>query len=135
MKKEPLKESPEQAPPLPLQPGISRGDRPKHGLLMRIWKAPLFSSTGLVVRALMIAALYGVSKLFGLREYTTFISGTSPNTAITPQAAATLGLLHLLLYVAFILAAPILMIAAGLLTAWQEAHRRSRTKPRRGDEY
>ena len=64
-----------------------------------------------------------------MREYTTFLSGTSANVNLSWHTASFLGLIHLLLYVAFILLAPILLIAAGLLAAWnrwnrQRAHKR-----------
>jgi len=76
-----------------------------------------------VVRAVTIAALYGISELAGLREYTTFISGTSANLGMHPHTAALLGLVHLVLYVGSILLAPIMLIAAGLLTGWNAVRR------------
>ena len=59
-----------------------------------------------------------VSRTAGLQEYTTFLSGTSANPNVSWQTAALLGLIHLLLYVAFILLVPISLITAGLLAAW-----------------
>jgi hypothetical protein len=118
-----LKESPKQSP-LPLRSEANHGALRNGGLLRRIWKAPLLSPEGLLVRAVAIAVLYGMSELFGLREYTTFISGTSANTGISPQTAAVLGLIHLFLYVGFILVTPVLVIAAGLLSVWQ-SHRKA----------
>jgi hypothetical protein len=87
-------------------------------LLARVWKADAFSPTAFVVRALIIAVLFCVSELMGLREYTTFLSGTSANLNVSWQTAATLGLIHLLLYVAFILLVPVSLITAGLLIVW-----------------
>ena len=66
----------------------------------------------------MITVLFCASELLGLREYTTFLSGTSANVNLSWHMASLLGLIHLLLYVAFILLVPILLIAAGLLAAW-----------------
>ena len=86
--------------------------------LTRVWKADAFSPTAFVVRAMIIAVLFCVSELVGLREYTTFLSGTSANLNVSWQTAATLGLIHLLLYVAFILLVPVSLITAGLLIAW-----------------
>lgn len=88
------------------------------GLLRRLWKADAFSPTAFVGRAVIIAVLFCVSELLGLREYTTFLSGTSANLNVSWQTAATLGLIHLLLYVAFILLVPVSLITAGLLLAW-----------------
>ena len=94
-------------------------------LLRRVWKADAFSPTAFVARAVIIAACYGLSELAGLREYTTFLSGTSANLNVSWQTAATLGLIHLLLYVAFILLVPVSLITAGLLFAWNHWARRS----------
>jgi hypothetical protein len=88
------------------------------GLLRDVWKSDAFSPTAFVVRAVVITALFFVSELAGLREYTTFLSGTSANLNMSWQTAATLGLIHLLLYVAFILLVPVSLITAGLLLAW-----------------
>jgi hypothetical protein len=88
------------------------------GLLRRMWKAEAFSPPGLIMRAATLAALYAVSCMAGLQEYTTFLSGTSPSVNLSWRTAATLGLIHLLLHFAFILPVPILLIAAGLLAAW-----------------
>ncbi len=87
-------------------------------LLRHVWKADAFSPTAFVVRAVILAMLFCISELMGLREYTTFLSGTSANLNVRWQTAATLGLIHLLLYVAFILLVPVSLITAGLLFAW-----------------
>jgi hypothetical protein len=98
-------------------------------LLRRVWKADTFSPAAFVARAVVIAVLFGISELLGLGEYTTFLCGTSANLNMSWQTAATLGLIHLLLYVAFILLAPVSLIAAGLLLAWQRwsVHQRGST--------
>ena len=96
-----------------------------YGLLRRLWKAEAFSPSAFLVRAAILAALYAVSRALGLQEYTTFLSGTSPNVNLSWHTASTLGLIHLLLHFAFILLVPILLITAGLLAAW------NRWKPER----
>ena len=88
------------------------------GLLGRLWKAETFSPTAFVLRAIIIIVLYCASELLGLREYTTFLSGTSANVNLGWPLASALGLIHLLLYVAFILLTPIFLITAGLIAAW-----------------
>jgi hypothetical protein len=95
-------------------------------LLRRLWKANAFSPAAFLARAIIIAVLFGISELLGLREYTTFLSGTSASLNLSWQTGATLGLIHLLLYVAFILLAPVLLITAGLLTAWNRRTGRRR---------
>jgi hypothetical protein len=86
--------------------------------LRRVWKAETFSPTALIARAVVVTVLFCVSELLGLREYTTFLSGTSANAKLGWQLASGLGLIHLLLYIAFILLVPIMLIAAGLLAVW-----------------
>ena len=90
------------------------------GLMRRVWKADAFSPTAFLARAIIIAVCYCVSEFAGLREYTTFLSGTSANLDVSWQTAATLGLIHLLLYVAFILLVPVSLITAGLLLLWEK---------------
>ena len=87
--------------------------------LRRLWKAPSFSPAGFLLRAVVITVLFCASELLGLREYTPFLSGTSGNVNLSWQMASLLGLIHLLLYVGFILLVPILLITAGLLAAWR----------------
>ena len=94
-------------------------------MLRRIWQADAFSPTAFVTRAVIIAVLFGVSEAAGLREYTTFLSGTSANLSVSWQTAATLGLIHLLLYVAFVLLVPVFLITAALLVGWNRFARRS----------
>lgn len=93
------------------------------GPLRRVWKADAFSPTAFVVRAIIIAVCYCLSELAGLREYTTFLSGTSANLNVSWQTAATLGLIHMLLYVAFILLVPVSIITASLLLVWNKWRR------------
>ena len=81
-----------------------------------------------MLRAIIITVLFRVSELLGLREYTTFLSGTSANLHVSWQTATTLGLIHLLVYVAFILLAPIFLITAGLLAAWNRWARREQIR-------
>jgi hypothetical protein len=95
-------------------------------LLAHVWKAGAFSPTAFIARAVIITVCYCVSELGGLREYTTFLSGTSANLNVSWQTAATLGLIHLLLYVAFILLVPVSLITAGLLLIWNKWSRRNR---------
>jgi len=88
------------------------------GFFRHLWNAGAFSPPAFVVRATIISILFFVSEILGLREYTTFLSGTSANLNVSWQTAATVGLIHLLLYIGFVLLVPIFLITAGLLTAW-----------------
>lgn len=77
-----------------------------------------FSPRGLLIRAAIISVVYLLARLAGLREYTTIISGTSPTGDVSDWWSAGLGVLYVTLYLAFVLAVPVLLIAAALLTAW-----------------
>ena len=92
--------------------------KPVFALLGRLWKAETFSPTAFVIRALVITVPFCISELLGLREYTTFLSGTSANVNLGWSVTSALGLSHLPLYVGFILLAPISLITAGLIAAW-----------------
>lgn len=74
------------------------------------------SPLGLAARALLLIGIYAVCELIGLRENTTFLSGTQAASAW--NSTVVLGLLYLFAYYGFILAAPILLLAAALLSAW-----------------
>jgi hypothetical protein len=77
----------------------------------------LFSPRGLVARAVLLAAIYAVCEAAGLRENTTFLSGTQATS--TWNDTVWRGLVYLFAYFGFVLAAPILFIAAALLAAWE----------------
>jgi len=101
-------------------------------ILRRLWKAETFSPAAFMLRALVIMVLFCVSELLGLREYTTFLSGTSANINLSWPVASALGLIHLLLYVGFILLAPISLITAGLIAAWNRCKRQPEMEAQAG---
>jgi hypothetical protein len=73
-----------------------------------------FSPAGFLLTAALIAALYGLGHLAGLRESTTLLSGTSPPGG---AAGAALGLCYIALHFAFVVLAPILALGAAVLWA------------------
>ena len=85
--------------------------------VLEVLTAGAFSPTAFVVRAVLIAVVFCISELLGLREYTTFLSGTSANPNLSADTGATLGVVHLVLYVAFILMAPCCLLCALFLKA------------------
>jgi len=85
----------------------------------QVFKAGAFSPQAFIVRAALLATAYCISRLAGLQEYTTFLSGAHPNPQMSWQAGATLGMIHVLLYFGFILLAPIFLITACLLASWR----------------
>jgi hypothetical protein len=81
-------------------------------------RAPFFSPSGLVTRALLLVVLFGLCELAGWREHTTFISGTAPSVDAGISSSVTFGLIYMLAYFGFVLVAPILLIATVLLVAF-----------------
>jgi hypothetical protein len=88
-------------------------------VVKRIWKADAFSPEAFLARAVIVVVLYASSRMAGLQEYTTFLSGTPGNVNVNWHTGVTLGLIHLALYFGFILAAPIFLMTAGLLAGWR----------------
>lgn len=84
---------------------------------LRLLKAPAFSPAGLLVRGLVIALLFFLAHVAGLRDYATVLSGALPSETVSPVVALPLGMGYVLLYFAFVILAPILVIAAALLAA------------------
>lgn len=82
---------------------------------MKSWlQAPTFSPKGFVVRALVIAAVYGLLSLLGLRNYTSVLSLTFPEGSSRGWAIFA-GMTYLITYFLWILAVPILILGAALM--------------------
>jgi hypothetical protein len=77
-------------------------------------KRAVVSPAGLAIAAVIIAVAFGVAHALGLRPYTAVLSGTAPPGA-SGGAAIALGLAYVALYFAFVIVAPILLIAAGVM--------------------
>ena len=78
----------------------------------RFARAEFLSSKDFLLRAGAIAIVFLIAHLAGLREYTSFLSGTLPSSDMGWQQAAFGGLVYLILYFACVLLTPILVIAA-----------------------
>ncbi len=77
-------------------------------------KQPMFSPAGLVVRAGMLALLYLVVSLLGFRNSMSMLSLTFPEGSSVGWSLFT-GMVYLICYFLWLLAVPILLIAAGLM--------------------
>ena len=75
----------------------------------------LFSPAFLLSRAVFICIVYVAVTLAGWRDYTTFLSDTVVGS--DAHRSGLLGVLYLLIYFTFVLAVPIMVIAAALLVA------------------
>jgi hypothetical protein len=87
-------------------------------------RARLVSPCGLASRAGLLAVVYLACEIAGLRDYTTFLSGTEQ--ASTWSATVLGGVAYLAAYFGAVLLAPILLLTAALLGAWQRFSRRAR---------
>jgi len=67
----------------------------------------------------VITFLFLVAHGAGLREYTSFLSGTAPSPDIGWKLTIFFGLLYLVFYFALVLFVPILLLAAGVLQGWE----------------
>lgn len=81
-------------------------------------KAKVFSPRGFVARALILSVAFLAAHLAGLREYTSILNGTVGPDAAGREMSAAFGLVYLVLYMAFVVLVPILLLAAGLLALW-----------------
>ncbi len=76
--------------------------------------APFLSPTGLLLRALAIAVVFGLLSLWGLRDYTSVVCGTAPSGNLADRTSILLGMFYAVAYFAFSVGAPILVLAAGI---------------------
>lgn len=72
------------------------------------------SPRGFLLRAGLIALLFLLLHAGGLRGCTTFLSGTLPAPGIRGEILALLGICYAVAWFAFVLASPVLVLAAGL---------------------
>ena len=85
------------------------------------WSGAFFSSKYFLVRAAVIGVLFLIAHLAGLRDYTTFVTGTTGNPNVSLQLSALYGSIYLVLYMGCVVLAPIFVLAAGLLMVWERA--------------
>ena len=82
-----------------------------------ILSPPLLSPGGLIVRAAWLWAAYLAAHIAGLREATSIICGTMPTGTPEDPWRAALGAGYVILYLAAVLAAPVLALAGVLFAA------------------
>jgi hypothetical protein len=84
-------------------------------LILRFWRAESFSPLGFLARALVIAAVFLAVHLAGLRDYTSVLNGTVGPAAASWKTSAFFGIAYLVMYMAFVLLVPVLILAAAIL--------------------
>ena len=80
-----------------------------------IWKSDFLSPKDLLVRAAVLGLLFLLVHLAGLRDFTSILNGTVGSTALGWEISALLGVGYILLYLGFVVLAPILVLAAGIV--------------------
>jgi hypothetical protein len=82
-------------------------------------RAEFLSARDLVQRAVAISAAYLLAHLAGLREFTSVLNGTVGSTVVDVKLGTFLAAVCILLYLAFVILVPVLILAAAILTVWQ----------------
>ena len=79
-------------------------------------KTPTFSPAGFLIRAAGITAVFAALHLAGAREHVGFLSGTAGPEGWSRSGSAAFGLGYVFFYFGTVLVAPVLVLAAGLLS-------------------
>jgi hypothetical protein len=90
-------------------------------------KGPLPSAGYFLEWAGLLTVLFLVVNIAGMRPFTSVLNGTIGSTTLDWQTASFLGAAYVMVYLAFVLGAPTLIIAAGILTLWRKLTRNPET--------
>lgn len=83
-------------------------------------RAEFLSPKDMVQRAAAISGLFLLVHLAGLREYTDILAGTIGSLDLGWKLSTFLAGIYIFLYLAFVLLVPALLLAATILTVWQQ---------------
>jgi membrane protein DedA with SNARE-associated domain len=102
-------------------------------MIKRIWqrlatlrRAEFLSAKDLLQRAAGISLAFLLAHLAGLREFTSVLNGTVGSMAAGWKLSAFLAVVYILLYLAFVILVPILLLAAVILRIWQSFDRKKK---------
>jgi len=82
-------------------------------------RAEFLSAKDLLQRAVVISLLFLALHLAGFREFTGVLNGTIGSLALGWNLSAFLAVIYIVLYLAFVVLVPILILAAGILAIGQ----------------
>ena len=88
-------------------------------------RAEFLSAKDLLQRAGAISALFLVAHLAGLREFTSVLNGTIGSVAAGWKLSGFLALIYILLYLAFVILVPVLVLAAMIMAVGQRFCRKA----------
>ena len=92
-------------------------------------QAEFLSAKDLLQRAGAISVLFLVAHLAGLREFTSVLNGTIGSVAAGWKLSSFLALIYILLYLAFVILVPVLVLTAMILTVWRRWVRKKENSP------
>ena len=92
-------------------------------------QAEFLSPKDLLQRAGAISVLFLVAHLAGLREFTSVLNGTIGSVAAGWKLSGFLALIYILLYLAFVILGPVLVLTAMILTVWRRWVRKKENSP------
>ena len=87
-------------------------------------RAEFLSARDMVQRAAAISGLFLVVHLAGFREFTGILNGTIGSLALGWTLSAILAIFYIVLYLAFVILVPVLLLAAAILTVWQRLRKK-----------
>ncbi|MBN1669926.1 MAG: hypothetical protein JXR37_02760 [Kiritimatiellae bacterium] len=77
----------------------------------------ILSPRGLLIRAAILALVFGLCHVAGLREYTSFLCGNMATATGKSVFIAFLGFVYVLAFVSFWVFVPVMILGAGLMAA------------------
>ena len=87
---------------------------------LHLFKAGFLSPKYLLLRALALGLIFGVVHIAGLRDYSAFLSGTAASVSAGMKLSSFYGMIYIAAYIGCVVVAPILLLAAALLTLWNK---------------
>jgi hypothetical protein len=87
-------------------------------------RAEFLSPRDLLQRALGLSGLFLLAHLAGLREFTSVLNGTIGSVAAGWKLSGFLALIYILLYLAFVILVPVLVLAAMILAVGKRFRRK-----------
>jgi hypothetical protein len=88
-------------------------------------RAEFLSATDLLQRACAISAMFLLVHLAGFREFTSILNRTVGSVALGWNLSAFLAVIYIILYLAFVILVPMLILAAVILKILQRFREKS----------
>jgi hypothetical protein len=87
-------------------------------------RAEFLSARDLIQRAVAISGLFLVLHLAGFQEYTGILNGTIGSLDLGWKLSTFLAVFYIVLYLAFVILVPVLLLAAVILAVWQRLNQK-----------